>query len=139
MRKKKKKFGNVIMLGLILLVLFYIFIDQRNVKVTADELVGSYQSDPKEADKIFLNKEIELTGNVKSYFQFKGEKSLLELQTENDELKLYCILLNKETEEKAALLTTGTSVTISGKCIGLNPSMADKFPNSIYIEAEQIK
>jgi len=42
--------------------------------------------------------------------------------------------MNKETEEKASTLTAGTSVTVYGKCLGIKDY---KFPNSIYIEAEE--
>ena len=127
------------MLLLILLVLFYIVFQDKNIKVSAEELVSSYSSNINAANKKFLDKEIELTGEVKSFFQFEGEKSLLQLNTGNSELQLYCILMNKETQEKASSLTAGTTVKVFGKCLGLNPSLADKFPNSIYIEAEQIK
>jgi len=124
------------MLLLILLVLFYIVIREKSFKVDTEELVSSYELDTAEADKKFLNKELELTGGIKSFLQFESDKSLLELRTANDELKLYCILMNNETEEKASTLTAGTPVTVYGKCLGLKDY---KLPNSIYIEAEQIK
>ena len=124
------------MLLLILFVLFFIVLQDESIKVSADELVSSYSLDISSADKKFLNKEIELTEGIKSFLQFESDKSLLELRTENDELKLYCILMNKETEEKASTLTAGTPVTVYGKCLGLKDY---KFPNSIYIEVEQIK
>jgi phosphoribosylformimino-5-aminoimidazole carboxamide ribonucleotide (ProFAR) isomerase len=47
--------------------------------------------------------------------------------------------LNKEIESKAASLTTGTSVTVVGKCAGINLSLMNKLNNAIYIEAGQIK
>ncbi|MCW8804434.1 MAG: OB-fold putative lipoprotein [Ignavibacteriaceae bacterium] len=136
MRKKKSKYANVIMLLLILFVLFVLVLQDKSIKVTADELVNSYSLDISASDKRFLNKEIELTGGIKSFLQFESDKSLLELRTTSDELKLYCILMNKETEAKASTLTAGTYVTVYGKCLGIKNF---KFPNSIYIEVEQIK
>jgi len=124
------------MLLLILFVLFFIVLQDKSIKVSADELINSYISDISASDKKFLNKEIELTGGIKSFIQFESDKSLLELKTANDELKLYCILMNKETEEKVSTLTAGTPVTVYGKCLGIKEY---KFPNSIYIEVEQIK
>ena len=124
------------MLLLILFVLFYIVLQDNSIIVSVDELVNSYISDIPASDKKFLGKEIELSGKVKLLFQFEGEKSLLEVRTANDELKLYCILMNKETEEKASTLTAGTNVTVFGKCLGIKNY---KFTNSIYIEAERIK
>jgi hypothetical protein len=61
---------------------------------------------------------------------------LLELRTANDKLKLYCILINKETEQNASSLTAGTTVKVFGKCLGIKDY---KFTRSIYIKAEQIK
>jgi hypothetical protein len=124
------------MLLLILFVLFFIILRDKSIKVSADELVNNYISDISASDKKYLNKEMELTGGIKSFLQFEGEKSLLELRTVNDELILYCILMNKETEEKVSMLTAGTPVTVFGKCLGIKEY---KFPNSIYIEAELIK
>lgn len=124
------------MLLLILFVLFFIVLKDRSLKVISEQIVKSYTSDIKTADTNFLNKKIELSGKVKSFFQFEVEKSLLELETGNSELRLFCLLMNKETEDKASLLTTGTIVTIFGKCLGIKDY---KFPNSIYIEAERIK
>ena len=124
------------MLLLILFVLFYVVLQDKSIKVSVDELVNSYTSDIPASNNKFLGKEIELSGKVKLLFQFEGEKSLLEVRTANDELKLYCILMNKETEEKASTLTAGTNVTVFGKCLGIKNY---KFTNSIYIEAERIK
>lgn len=124
------------MLLLILFVLFFIVLQDKSITVSADELVKSYSSDIFTSDKKFLNKGIELTGGIKSFHQFERDKSLLELRTANDELKLYCILMNQETEEKAASLNTGTLITVYGKCLGIKNY---KFPNSIYIQVEQIK
>jgi len=136
LRKKKKKYANVIMLLLILFVLFYIVLQDKSIKVSVDELVNSYISDIPASDKKFLGKEIELSGKVKLLFQFEGERSLLELDIGNSGLQLFCILIDSVTEEKASTLTAGTNVTVFGKCLGIKNY---KFTNSIYIEAEQIK
>ena len=127
------------MLLLLLFVLFYVVLQDRTIKVTSNDLVKSYATDIKQADIKFLNKEIELTGKVKLFLQTKAEKSLLELETGTDKLQLYCILMNKEVEEIAAELTSGTSVAVIGKCLGFDPPLINRFSNSIYIEAESIK
>ncbi len=124
------------MVGLILLILFYVFIEQTNLKVTSGELIKNYMINPAEANKKYLNKEIELTGKVKSYYEFENEESLLQLVSEQNELTVYCILINKETNEKAKSLTTGTTIKVTGKCLGIGDL---KFPNSIYIETYTIK
>jgi len=124
------------MLLLILFVLFFIVLQDKSIKVTADELVNSYSLDVPASDKRFLEKEIELTGGIKSFLQFESEKSLLELDTGNSELHLFCLLMNKETEARVSSLTIGTPVTVYGKCLGIKDF---KYTNSLYIEAEQIK
>jgi len=139
LRKKKKKYANVMMMLLLLFVLFYIVMQDKTIKVAVNDLVKSYTTDIKSADKKFLNKEVEITGKVKLFLQTEGKKSLLELETGSNELQLYCILMNKVAEEKAAELTNGTTVVVIGRCLGVDPPSIKKFPNSIYIEAEQIR
>lgn len=124
------------MLLLLLFVLFYVVLQDKTIKVTVNELVKSYTIDSKQADNKFLNQDIELSGKVKSFYQFETEKSMLELENGNSELQLFCLLMNKETEEKASSLTASSNVTVLGKCLGIKDY---KFTNSIYIEAEQIK
>jgi hypothetical protein len=123
------------MLLLILFILFYIFVEQKGIKVTADELVQNYSSNPDEADKKYLNNDIELTGQVKSYYEFENENSLLELQTDINSINLYCII-KEEFEVEAESLSGNTDITIVGKCLGIKDL---KFSHSIYIEAEKIK
>lgn len=139
MKRKKTKFGNVIMLLLILVILFYVVLQQKSIKITVDELVASYSLNQKNADEKFLNKDLELAGEVKSYFEFENENSIIELQTENNETGLYCIIMNKETEEKARSLTNGTSIKVYGKCLGNKASKVGKFFPGIYIETDRIK
>jgi len=139
LRKKRKKFGNVLMLLLLLFVLFYIFVEQKSITINAIELARNYSFDSKDADRNLLNKEIELTGKIKTYYEFEETDNLLELKTENDLTGVFIILKKKYLDEKAKSLTVNTEVTVYGKCLGLNPSGKEKFPNSIYIEAREIK
>ena len=127
------------MLLLILFVLFFIVIQNRTGKVSVEELVKSYNSNIINADKIYFNQDLELSGKVKSFIQIEGGKSFLEMHSTTDDLKIYCILLNEEIETKAVSQTTGTIVTVIGKCLGLKPDFTDKSLNSIYLEAEKIK
>jgi tRNA(Ile2) C34 agmatinyltransferase TiaS len=139
MRKRKTKLSNVIMLLLILLVLFYLVFQQRSIKITAEELVANYSLNQENADKKFLNKDLEVTGVVKSYYEIENKNSILELKTENNETGLFCIIMNKEIEKKARSLASGTRITVYGKCLGANPAIAEKFFPGIYIETDRIK
>ena len=139
MRKRKTKLSNVIMLLLILLVIFYLVFQQRSIKITADELVTNYSLNQKDADKNFLNKDLEITGEVKSYYEFENENSIIEIKTEHNEIGVYAVIMNKETEEKVRTLTIGTLITVYGKCLGANTSIAKNFFPGIYIEVDRIK
>ena len=127
------------MLLLILFVLFYIFVEQKSIQISALELARSYGSNTQNADKKFLNQDIELTGSVKTYYEFENTDNLLALLINNDLPDILIIIMNKEMEAKVKRLTTGTKISVFGKCLGLNPSGKEKFPNSIYIEAKEIK
>jgi hypothetical protein len=138
-RKKRKKFGNVVMLLLILFVLFHIFVEQKSIEISAVDLAQSYSSDCQNADKKFLNEDTELTGSVKTYYEFENQDNLLELKTDNDLPGIFIIIKNKVLEDQVKMITSGTKILVYGKCLGLNPSGKEKFPNSIYIEANEIK
>lgn len=127
------------MLLLILFVLFYIFVEQKSIEVSAVELSRNYVSDSQVADNKFLNQEIELTGSVKTYYELANEDNLLELRTDNDLPDIFIIIKSKVMEDQVKKITSGTKISVYGKCLGLNPSGKEKFPNSIYIEAREIK
>lgn len=127
------------MLLLILFVLFYIVIENRNTKVTVEELVHSYTIDKQTADDNYLNKDIELIGKIKSLLQSANSNNFIQMETLNDTMKLYCIVEDSSLLDKASLVTSGTSVTIFGKCFGLKEDVFDPSFNSIYIETKSIK
>jgi len=127
------------MLLLILFVLFYIVIENRNTKVTVEELVNNYLIDRHTADNNYLNKDIELIGKLKSLLQPSNGDNFVQLESLNDTLNLYCIVDNPELLEKALSIASGTTVTIFGKCLGLEEDIFDFSLNSIYIETKNIK
>ena len=127
------------MLLLILFVLFYIVLENRNTKVTTEELVNSYSIDRQSADNQYLIKDIELTGKFKSLLQPAHGDNFIRIETLNDTLKIYCIVDNADLLEQTSSITTGTEVTILGKCLGLKEDIFDPSFNSIYIETKSIK
>ncbi|MBK9099149.1 MAG: hypothetical protein IPM14_13710 [bacterium] len=139
MKKKKRKYANVLMLLLIIFVLFFIVYQDKNIVISASELVESYSIDQKTADSKFIDKDIELSGSVKSFIQSESGNSFLELQSNNDNLKIFCIIKDEVTVQKASSLTNGSLIIVFGKCLGLNPIGYEKFPNCIFVEAELIK
>jgi len=127
------------MLLLILFVLFFIVIENRNIKVTVEELVNSYSIDRQSADNNYLNKDVELTGKFKSLLQSANGDNFIQMESLSDTLNLYCIVGNPDLLGQASSISTGTEVTILGKCLGLKEDIFDPLINSIYIETKKIK
>ena len=134
-RRKKNKFSNFVMVVLLLLIFYYFFTQMTSVEISAGELARNYSTDVQGADNKFLNKEIELIGQVKAYFDFENENDLLELVSENAVISIFCILLNDKQIDTAKSLTQGTEIRIKGRCLGL---AENKFPNSVYIRVSKI-
>jgi hypothetical protein len=106
-----------------------------SIEISAEELARNYSIVVQGADDKFLNKEIELIGKVKAYFDFEDDNDLLELISENAEISVFCILLNDEQINTAKSLTQGTDIRIKGRCLGL---AKNKFPSSVYIRVSKI-
>jgi hypothetical protein len=77
-----------------------------------------------------------VTISVRAFYKFENKHSLLEINSGDRDIKLFCIILTSEIEEKAIKLLTDTPVIVEGKCKGLAEGI---FPNSIYIEVKSIK
>ena len=134
-RRKKNKFSNFVMVVLLLLIFYYLFTEMTSIEIGVEELARDYSTDVQGADDKFLNKEIELIGKVKAYFDFENENDLLELVSENAVISIFCILLNDKQIDTAKSLTQGTEIRIKGRCLGLADN---KFPNSVYIRVSKI-
>ena len=127
------------MLLLILFVLFYIVVENRNTKVMVEDLVNNYSIDRQSADNNYLNKDIELTGIFLSLLQSANGDNFFQMETLNDTTNLYCIIEDPLLLERTSVITSGTSVTIFGKCLGLKEDVFDPTFNSIYIKTKSIK
>ncbi|MCV9927590.1 OB-fold putative lipoprotein [Flavobacterium sp. LS1R49] len=113
---KRKKIAFVIAALLLLVsagIYFYygfLFKEARNIEsempdfsMTATKLLNEYNSNPKKADSLYLNKTIEITGKVT-----KETDSVVIIEN-----NLFCLFTNK-TKDK--LINNNT--TVKGKCIG---------------------
>ena len=123
------------MIAMILIAVLYLFVDQKNIYVTVDELAIAYQKNTKNADEKFLNKKLGLSGEVKSFISSDNRPNLLELRTENSKMKIYCIFLSPKDDSLAGTLTYAAPVIISGICKGIKNQ---DLPEEIYIEVSNI-
>jgi hypothetical protein len=123
-------------MSLLLILFYFVFTEIRSVEISAEELANIYSRNIRSANEKYLNKEIEMTGKVKVFFELEEEDDLLELISDDSEIRIFCILQNDEQINKAKLLTRGTEIKIKGRCLGL---AENKFPNSVYIQATEMK
>ena len=135
-RTKKTKISNYVMVVLLLLIFYYLFTKMTSTEIRAEELARNYSTNVQAANDRFLNKEIYLTGKVKAYFDFENEDDLLELNSENAVISVFCILISDEQIHLSKSLTQGTEVVIKGKCLGLTEN---KFSNSVYVRVSRIQ
>ena len=123
------------MIAMILIAVLYLYVEQKNIYITADELAAAYQENIENADDNFLNTKLELSGKVKSYFIFEDKPNLLELKTESSKIKIYCSFLSSKDDSIAGTLTYATPVIIIGIFKGNKDHSS---PNDIYIEVSNI-
>ena len=123
------------MIAMILIAVLYLYVEQKNIYITADELAAAYQENNEKADDKFLNTKLELSGEVKSYFIFEDKPNLLELKTENNKIKIYCSFLSSKDDSIAGILTYAAPVIITGIFKG---NKDHNSPNDIYIEVSNI-
>ncbi|MEO8535475.1 MAG: hypothetical protein ABI441_17090 [Flavobacterium sp.] len=88
----------------------FLFKEARNIEsevpdfnVAATKLLKDYESDPKIADSLYLNKTIEITGKVT-----KETDSVVVLEN-----SVFCLFTQKIKQK-----LIGNKVTVKGKCIG---------------------
>ena len=123
------------MIAMILIAVLYLYVEQNNIYITADELAAVYQKNIENADDKFLNKNLELSGEVKSYYFFENQPNLLELKTENSKIKIYCSFLSSKDDSIAGTLTIAAPIIIIGIFEGNKDHSS---PDDIYIEVSNI-
>jgi hypothetical protein len=131
-----KKISNAIMMVLLVAAVFIYYTEIIPLKVDAVKLAASYSISKTEADKNFLGKELEVTGTVNAFYKLIEVRNVLELNTGESEVSLFCFFINDIDETKAASFSEGDTVTVIGKCAGLDKY---NFVNGIKIEVKKIK
>lgn len=130
------KLRNTIMLLLILAAFYFFYVEMMPVKITAAELAKIYLNDPNKADRDFLNKRLEISGNIKAIRQLHDKGNIIELETNEDAIKLYCFIRGNNNKIKLDSLNFGEQAKITGMCEGLD--QVNSVP-AVNITVEQIK
>ena len=88
------------MLVLLIAAVFIYYTEMISIKVDAVNLATSFSKNITEADNNFLDKELEVTGTVKSFYTLLEIKNVLELNTGDSEVSLFCFFMNQIDEIK---------------------------------------
>ena len=124
------------MLVLLIAAVFIYYTEMIPLKVDAVKLAASYSKNITQADKNFLDKELEVTGTVKAFYKLIEVRNVLELDTDESKISLFCFFINEIDETKAASFSEGDTVTVIGKCAGLDKY---NFVKGVKIEVKKIK
>jgi hypothetical protein len=90
--------------------------------VTAVQFAQAYENNEEQADRLYKNKVLEVTGTV-AELDFTGETYSVHLKAGADS-QVYCqFAKTPEVRARLAQLQPGTQVTIRGKCLGDGPQI----------------
>ncbi len=88
--------------------------NEKGIAITAAQLVKEYQQNEGEANKKYLDKAIEVTGNVSEVKNNQDGKATLMITSDDAFTGVFCTL-----KESAGNITKGSSVVIKGICSGM--------------------
>ncbi len=89
-------------------------IDERGIVVTSVQLVKEYQQNEAEANKKYLDKAIEVSGNVSEVKNNQDGKATIMLTSDDAFTGVFCTM-----KESPGSIKTGSSVVIKGICSGM--------------------
>ncbi len=115
--KTQKKFGNMAMILLLIVAIFYLYLENRQIKITADKLAQSYLADSVKADNKFKAKEIEVTGIAAAIYTTQDTITVIQLSTQN-EINIYCFASQYQINN-AGKIQINDKLIIAGECIGI--------------------
>ncbi len=87
--------------------------DEKGIVVAATAIVNAYVSNEAEANKQFLNKAVEVTGEVMDVKKDQEGKTTVALKGGDAFSNVFCTL-----KETATNIQGGTQITIKGVCTG---------------------
>lgn len=87
--------------------------EERGIQVTAQDIMTAYTSNEKNANTIYLDKAIEVKGEVSDLSKNEAGKTIITLKTSDPTGGVRCTM-----KEDAGGVKTGSVVTIKGICTG---------------------
>ena len=123
----------LLVLSVVLAYLYY-----RNYyykEIPAQDLSHYYTNEPQQADKEYLNRRVEVIGQLKAYYKILGSRPVLEFKTYEGDLPVICFFKKSQDEFTAGQIKENQYLTVKGECVGKN---SYNFVKGIKIEVEEI-
>ena len=124
------------MLILLIAAVFIYYTEMIPIKIDAVKLAAEFSNNKIEAEKKYLDKDLQVTGTVKAFYKLLDIRNILELNTDDEETSLFCFFLNESDEYKAAKLAIGDTVTLTGILV---ISTKYTFVDGLKIEVKKIE
>ncbi|MES2649688.1 MAG: hypothetical protein V4717_22610 [Bacteroidota bacterium] len=87
--------------------------DETAISVTAQSILEAYTTDEQKANSVYLDKAIEVKGEVGEITKTQQGKTVISLKTKDPMAGIRCTM-----KEDATSVTTGQNVVIKGICTG---------------------
>lgn len=104
-------------------------------EIAAQDLAHAYTKDVASADKEFLDKRLNLRGQVKSYYTLPELGPVLELKTYPDDLPVFCLITDEDDRYTATQLKEEQNVSVKVKCLGTS---VDTLVNGVKVHVISI-
>ncbi|MCX8480636.1 MAG: hypothetical protein ORN58_01825 [Sediminibacterium sp.] len=88
-------------------------INEQGIIVTAEKMVNTFQKNEQEANTLYLNKTVEVTGKVASIIKNQENKTVISLQSQDPFSAVACTLKIENNK-----IYVGQTITIKGICTG---------------------
>jgi len=130
-----KKLFNSLMLVLLIAAIFVFYEEMKPVRINANDLANEYSKDKTEADNKYLQKEIEIKGIAKGFYELSDINNMLQLKTDSNSVNIYCIFPDSLNQSSHMNFQPGDKVLLEGTCLGI-----DKFKSfeGLKIEIKKI-
>ena len=122
------------MIVLLIAALFYLYTENRPVKISAENLAKAYNENTGSANQKFLAKEIELTGIISSIYTFQDTINIVKFNTSQG-TNIYCLFKGRQPGSNKKY-QINNKITIAGECVGIK-----EFFNltGVFIKVNSIK
>ena len=122
------------MIVLLIAAVFYLYIENRPVKISAENLAKVYNENTNSANQKFLAKEIEVSGIISSIYTFQDTVNIVKFNTTLG-TNIFCLFQGHQPETNSKY-QINNKITAVGECIGLK-----EFFNltGVFIKVNSIK